>query len=99
MWLGDGVVINDRDARGHHNGDVQVRLDSTGLELAVAEALAQLLRAPRLRILTLTGNKLNEARAHIDSTQRPDSSSASSPPHGPRTVNKLHMIHTDYCSC
>ena len=39
----------------------EVHLDSLELDLACAEAIATLLRAPRLRVLTLTANKLNEA--------------------------------------
>jgi len=39
----------------------QVHLDSLELDLACAEAIATLLSAPRLRVLTLTANKLDQA--------------------------------------
>ena len=39
----------------------EVHLDAVGLDLSVAEVLGQLLRAPGLRTLTLTANRLNEA--------------------------------------
>ena len=39
----------------------EVHLDALGLDLACAEAIAALVRAPRLKTLTLLGNRLNEA--------------------------------------
>ena len=38
-----------------------MKLDAVALDLSCAEALAQLLGAPPLRSLSLSGNKLNEA--------------------------------------
>lgn len=39
----------------------EVHLDNVGLDIACAESLVTLLKAPRLRVLTLLDNKLNEA--------------------------------------
>lgn len=49
-------------ATGALNGQLEeVWLDNLGLDIAHAEAIAALLAAPKLKVLRLIGNKLNEA--------------------------------------
>ena len=54
-------AVGDLAGAAHSAALAEVHLDGVGLDLSIAEPLGRLLRAPGLRVLTITANRLNEA--------------------------------------